>query len=88
MASILSYLGKKAIHLREVRHEISDVLAEIMNRSLKTGEIPRDWKDAIIVPLFKKGSRSEASNYRPVSLTCIICKVMEKIIQLELMNHI
>ena len=83
--------GIDALHpmfLREVRHEISDVLAEIMNRSLKTGEIPRDWKDAIIVPLFKKGSRSEASNYRPVSLTCIICKVMEKIIQLELMNHI
>ena len=83
--------GIDALHpmfLREIREEISEVLADIMNRSLKTGEIPRDWRDAIIVPLFKKGSRSEPSNYRPVSLTCILCKVMEKIMQTELVKHL
>lgn len=74
--------------LREVRKEVSEALADIMNQSLGTGKIPQDWRDAIVVPLFKKGSRSEASNYRPVSLTCILCKVMEKIIQLELLKHI
>ena len=74
--------------LYEVREEIGEVLAEIMNESLKTGEIPRDWKDAVVVPLYKKGNRSDPSNYRPVSLTCIICKVMEKIVKEDIIDHL
>ena len=82
--------GIDALHpkfLFEVREEIGEVMAELMNKSMQTGEIPQDWRDAIVVPLFKKGNRSEASNYRPVSLTCIICKVMERIIKDDMMRH-
>ena len=82
--------GIDALHpkfLFEVREEIGEILAVIMNMSMQTGEIPQDWKDAIVVPLFKKGNRSEACNYRPVSLTCIICKIMEKIIKEDMMKH-
>lgn len=74
--------------LHEVRHEIGECLAQIMNESLKSGVVPRGWRDAIVVPIFKKGSRKETANYRPVSLTSIICKVFEKIIQKELVNHL
>ena len=56
--------------------------------SLANGEIPEDWRTATVSPIFKKGSRAEASNYRPVSLTCILCKCMEKIVREKVMNHL
>jgi hypothetical protein len=74
--------------LKEVRLEVGDILSGIFNESIKSGEIPREWRDAIVTPLFKKGNRSEASNYRPVSLTCIICKVLEKIIKSNIIEHL
>ena len=74
--------------LYEVRHELSEALTMIFNESIKTGEVPRDWRDAEVVPLFKKGNRNEPSNYRPVSLTCIFGKVMEKLIKDQLLEHI
>jgi len=61
---------------------------DIFNDSIKSGVIPRDWRDAIVTPLFKKGSRSDTSNYRPVSLTCIICKVLERIVKERMVEHL
>ena len=74
--------------LKEVRHEVGAILADMFNESLTSGVVPRDWRDAIVTPLLKKGSRSEASNYRPVSLTSIICKVLEKIIKERVVEHL
>jgi len=48
--------------------------------SMDCGCIPQDWKQAIVCPIFKKGSRKLPSNYRPVSLTSVCCKVMESIV--------
>ena len=48
--------------------------------SLQEGIVPLEWKEANIIPLFKKGSRNKSVNYRPVSLTSVICKVLEQII--------
>ena len=83
--------GVDGIHpkfLKEVRHEIGAVLAGIFNESIMSGVVPRDWRDAIITPLFKKGNRWETCNYRPVSLTCIICKVLEKIVKWKIVEHL
>jgi hypothetical protein len=74
--------------LYEVRNEISEVLSTIFNESIRTGVVPSDWKDALVTPLFKKGNRSEPGNYRPVSLTCILCKVLEKIVKERLLDHL
>ena len=74
--------------LKEVRNEIVAIIAELFIESIKTGEIPKDWRDAIVTPLFKKGSRSDISNYRPVSLTCNVCKVLEKIIKMNMVEHL
>ena len=45
------------------------------------------WRKSIVVPLFKKGKREDPKNYRPVSLTSVICRLMEKIIHFRILNH-
>ena len=59
----------------------------LRNRSLETRKVPEIWKCANIVPIYKKGNKDEVSNYRPVSLTCIICKILESIIRDSIMEH-
>ena len=51
-----------------------------INDSLQTGQVPQDWRDANVTPLHKKGSRQIRSNYRPVSLTSQVVKVLERIV--------
>jgi len=68
--------------LAALSNEISVPLSIIYNRSLREGEVPNDWRDANVSPIFKSGSRAVPGNYRPVSLTCVLCKVLELIIRL------
>ena len=68
------------IFLLNVAHEIAFPLQLLFELSFMNGEIPNDWKSGIIVPFFKRGNSSSPNNYRPVSLTCVCCKVMESII--------
>ena len=65
--------------LAALSDEISVPLSIIYNRSLREGEVPNDWRDANVSPIFKSGSRAAPGNYRPVSLTCMLCKVLESI---------
>ena len=67
---------------------ISFPLSIIFNISIQTGELPSIWKHACITPVFKKGSPSDPTNYRPISLTCIACKLIEMGIKEALMNHL
>ena len=55
--------------LKETVEQIIDLLAHMFNMSLQEGIVPLEWKEANIIPLFKKGSRNKSVNYRPVSLT-------------------
>ena len=59
----------------------------IFTQSMDTGEIPRDWSLAKVAPIFKKGNRRLAENYRPVSLTCITCKLFEHIVCRHILDH-
>ena len=63
-------------------------LALLFTQMLSGGFVPSDWLRAIIVPVFKKGSAGIATNYRPMSLTCVASKVMERIIAKALLQHI
>ena len=83
-------MGPDAIHpriLKELSFELSPVITHFFQQSIDNGIIPNDWKDANICPLFKKNDRTTPSNYRPVSLTCILCKLLEHIISSSLMTH-
>ena len=63
-------------------------LAIIYTKCLEEGEVPPEWKTANVAPIFKKGSKSVAGNYRPVSLTCVLCKVMEMLICDAIVEHL
>ena len=69
--------------LRETRDVIAGPLTEIFVSSLDTGQVPEDWRIANVVPLFKKGSRDNPGNYRPVSLTSVVGKLLERILRQE-----
>jgi hypothetical protein len=74
--------------LKELRYEIADPLSKIFTKSMKTGKVPKNWKEAIVTPIHKKGPKAEPGNYRPVSLTSVPCKVMESIIKDAIMTHL
>nr|VZI22332.1 unnamed protein product [Spirometra erinaceieuropaei] len=74
--------------LEEFACELSKPLSMLFHTSLETGYLPPYWKSAWITPLYKGGSRVSANNYRPVSLTSICCKIMEKIIKQQLMQFL
>lgn len=63
-------------------------LTLIFNKSLKSGVIPEKWRMANVTPLHKKWSRSDPGNYRPVSLTSVACKLMERVIRDAMMEHL
>ncbi|CAM5076373.1 unnamed protein product [Eretmochelys imbricata] len=67
--------------LKELAHEIASLLARIFNESVNSGVVLYDWRIANIVPIFKKGKKSDLGNYRPVSLTSVVCKVLEKVVK-------
>ena len=68
--------------------EIAAVICLLFAKTLETGQLPSDWKKAQVCPLFRKGDKTEPSNYRPISLTCILCKVMEHIIASNISKHL
>ncbi|KAK3085493.1 hypothetical protein FSP39_004174 [Pinctada imbricata] len=74
--------------LKQFASELSPHLAYIFNRSLTWGDVPDDWRHANVIPIFKKGEKYLASNYRPVSLTCICCKLLEHIVVSNILNHL
>ena len=78
----------KPILLKELREEIAPVVQIILERSILTGKLPADWCRAQVTPIFKKGKTSSAANYRPISLTCILCKVLEHIMASHLVKHL
>lgn len=61
--------------LQELVNEILSPLAEVMNRIMEEGELPEDWKTADVTPIYKGGSKVVPGNYRPVSLTSVMCKL-------------
>ena len=76
--------------LREASEEIAPVLTLLFKASYHQGKIPDDWRHAIVSPIYKSGKndRSKAVNYRPISLTCLCCKLMEHIVCSNLMTHL
>ena len=74
--------------LKELAVELAPGLSSIYDQSLKQGVLPKCWTQALVTPVFKKGSKRLAENYRPVSLTCITCKILEHILCSHIRDHL
>ena len=73
------------IVLKHCSSSISTPLSRLFNSIYVTGVVPNEWKQANVVPIQKKEDKCDITNYRPISLTCLVAKLMERIIQDELL---
>ncbi|KAK4820811.1 LOW QUALITY PROTEIN: hypothetical protein QYF61_007205 [Mycteria americana] len=83
-------MGPDGIHLRvlrELAEELTKPLSIIYQQSWLIGEVPDDWRLANVTPIYKKGWREDPGNYRPVSLTLVLGKIMERFILNVLNRH-
>uniref|UniRef100_A0A803K3Y4 Reverse transcriptase domain-containing protein n=1 Tax=Xenopus tropicalis TaxID=8364 RepID=A0A803K3Y4_XENTR len=74
--------------LRELGSDLQWPLFLIFSDSFSSGVVPRDWKKANIIPIFKKGVRSQPGNYRPVSLTSVVGKLFEGYLRDHIQNYV
>ena len=83
--------GADKVHpylLNKLAEHMATPLAIIFNISITTGQVPKIWKEGIISAIFKKGNRSLPSNYRAITLTSVVCKLLEKIITNKIHQHL
>ena len=75
-----------------VLHDMADALGKplsiIYNKLMEEGYVPSIWRMANVCPIFKKGTKGDPANYRPVSLTCVVGKVMESLIRDKIVEHL
>ncbi len=79
--------GLHPLILKETADIIAYPLMSLFQSSLDEGVLPRDWRIAHVSPIYKKGSKIEAGNYRPASLTSILCKVLEGCVRDRIISH-
>ena len=72
--------GLPPLLFKKLKYILSYTLSLIFTQLLSVGYVPGDWTKAIIVPVYKKGVSGDVANYRPISLTCVACKLMEHVI--------
>ena len=73
--------------LKEMKHRLVRSLTLIFQNSLRLTTLPSAWREANFTAIYKKGNKNTVSNYRPVSLTCVVCKLMESLIRDALVDY-
>ncbi len=74
--------------IKETSSVLCGPLAEIFKSSMETGCIPSQWREARVSAIYKKGNKKLAGNYRPVSITSVICRILEKIIRNHMIEYL
>ena len=67
---------------------IAKPLTKIINLCLSLSTVPRNWKSARVVPLYKKGNSNDMDNYRPISVLPVACKLLERAVQRQLYQYL
>ena len=76
------------IMLKTCASQLAPAMATIFQGSISTGKLPSDWLKANIARVYKKGDVHLPENYRPVSLTCVSCKLLEHIVCKHIIDHL
>ena len=74
--------------LKELAPVLAPPLTALYNKSLEEGTVPAEWRHALVTPVYKKGDKHSPSNYRPVSLTVVCCKLLEHIVCNHVLTHL
>ena len=74
--------------LKNLAKPLSIIFADFFQRSLDSGTVPDDWREANVTPAFKKDDKNRASNYRPISLVSVPCKLLEHIVASTMMHFL
>ena len=83
--------GPDGLHpyvLKACANSLCKPLTILYTQSISSGVLPDEWKQAHVAPIFKKGQRNQASNYRSVSLTSLVVKILESIIRSEFLKFV
>ena len=96
MSQLRSLKSGKAVGLDRIPARLlkdsADIVAKpvafIINTSLRTAQVPSDWKSARVIPLFKKGKADEMDNYRPISILPVLSKVLERAVHIQLYKYL
>ena len=83
----MTWSGWNSSKATDGKSKISITCAGVFNLSLKLGVVPLEWKEANIIPLFKKGSRNKSDNYRLESITSVIFKLLDRLIKYFLIRN-
>ena len=62
------------------KSQLARPLTHIINQSISTGMVPDSWKEAVVIPILKKGDTKNKANYRPISCLITASKVMERVV--------
>jgi hypothetical protein len=79
--------GIGSLLLKELSDHVTGPLTTIYRTSLDSGGVPENWRRSNITPIYKKGSKADPANYRPVSLTSICCRLFESILRDGKVEH-
>ena len=73
---------------KHLASSLAEPLCVLFQHIFRCETIPSIWKHAYVTPVFKKGKSSLVQNYRPISLTSVVCKIFESLIKLDLVNFL
>jgi len=80
--------GIPGVVLKKLSSSLSAPFAMMFKSFMSVGQVPDDGRSAVVTPLFKKGLPTQCGNYRPVSLTSVVCKIMEKVIVSQMTEYL
>ena len=78
----------RPLFLQKLHSEVAPILHVIFSKFLQEGTLPSDWLKAYVLPIYKKGNKTCPANYRPISLTCILCKLLEHTVTSSVVKHL